>query len=65
MKRMRVASVALAAVLGASVASAQAASARLTRTSIPPRPEKLTFPPLVYAPPAPADYRVKLASGPV
>ena len=65
MKRMKAASVALAAVLGASVASAQAASARPIRTSIPPRPEKLTFPPLVYSPPAPADYRVKLASGPV
>ncbi|HLN80361.1 MAG TPA: pitrilysin family protein, partial [Thermoanaerobaculia bacterium] len=65
MKRMKAASVALAAILGASVASAQAASARPTRISIPPRPEKLTFPPLVYAPPAPADYRVKLASGPV
>ncbi|HEX5134792.1 MAG TPA: pitrilysin family protein, partial [Thermoanaerobaculia bacterium] len=33
--------------------------------SIPPRPEKLTFPPLVYSPPAPANSRVKLASGPV
>jgi predicted Zn-dependent peptidase len=62
---MKVTSVALAAVLGASLASAQTARARPTRTSIPPRPEKLTFPPLVYAPPAPADYRVKLASGPV
>jgi zinc protease len=65
MKRMRVASVALAAVLCASAASAQAAVARPTGTSIPTRPEKLTFPPLVYEPPAPADYRVKLASGPV
>jgi zinc protease len=35
------------------------------RSSIPARPEKLSFPPLVYEPPAPADHRVKLASGPV
>lgn len=65
MKRMKVASAALAAVLCASAAFAQAAAARATRASIPARPEKLTFPPLVYEPPAPADYRVKLASGPV
>jgi len=33
--------------------------------SIPSRPEKLTFPPLVYEPPSAAEYRVKLASGPI
>jgi predicted Zn-dependent peptidase len=32
---------------------------------IPDRPEKLTFPPLQYEPPNPADYRVALKSGPV
>jgi predicted Zn-dependent peptidase len=32
---------------------------------IPERPEELTFPPLVYEPPAPADFRVQLKSGPV
>ena len=34
-------------------------------SAIPDRPEKLSFPPLVYEPPTPADYRVKLKSGPV
>jgi zinc protease len=34
-------------------------------TTIPDRPEKLAFPPLVYNPPSPADYRVQLAAGPV
>ncbi len=33
--------------------------------SIPNRPEKLAFPPLVYNPPSPADYRVKLGTGTV
>ena len=32
---------------------------------IPDRPEKLVYPPLKYAPPNPADYRVALKSGPV
>jgi zinc protease len=32
---------------------------------IPDRPEKLTFPPLVYDAPTPADYRVELKSGAV
>lgn len=34
-------------------------------TNIPNRPEKLSFPELKYEPPLPADYRVKLKSGPV
>ncbi len=34
-------------------------------TGIPDRPEKLTFPPLVYEPPNPAEYRVELKSGPI
>ncbi len=54
---------------GISVAQAPAASktrpTSATRAAIPARPETLKFPPLVYEPPAPADYRVKLASGPV
>ena len=33
--------------------------------AIPDRPEKLTFPPLVYEPPAPEQYRVALKNGPV
>lgn len=33
--------------------------------SIPDRPEKLKFPPLVYEPPEQADYRVQLKNGPV
>jgi predicted Zn-dependent peptidase len=32
---------------------------------IPDRPEKLTFPPLTFEPPNPADYRVQLKAGPV
>jgi zinc protease len=35
------------------------------QTAIPDRPEKLTYPPLVYEPPAPAKFRVQLKSGPV
>jgi len=32
---------------------------------LPDRPEKLQFPPLVYEPPNPADFRVPLKSGPI
>src|SRR5262249_19012170 len=32
---------------------------------IPDRPEKLTFPPLAYEPPAPERFRVQLKSGPI
>src|SRR5204863_8962954 len=32
---------------------------------IPDRPEKLTYPPLVYEPPAPEKFRIQLKSGPV
>jgi predicted Zn-dependent peptidase len=50
-------------------AQAQApASPRQTASliqGIPDRPEKLAFPPLAYEPPAPADYRANLRSGPV
>jgi zinc protease len=41
-----------------------AASASFGAT-IPGRPEKLTFPPLVYEPPAPEKFRVQLKAGPV
>ena len=59
-------SIALAVVLSTSMLSAAGpATPAAPRAPIPTRPEKLTFPPLVYEPPAPADYRVKLASGPV
>src|ERR1051325_5952633 len=34
-------------------------------SSIPTRPEKLTFPPLSYDPPAPAKFRVPLKTGPI
>ncbi|HVE66042.1 MAG TPA: insulinase family protein, partial [Thermoanaerobaculia bacterium] len=62
-----------AAVLAGILASAslwaqpakQAKRTSTSRAAIPSRPEKLSFPPLTYEPPAPADYRVKLASGPV
>src|SRR5688572_21968957 len=33
-------------------------------SAIPDRPEKLSFPPLNYEPPKPADYRVQLKAGP-
>jgi zinc protease len=35
------------------------------QSAIPERPEKLSYPPLVYEPPAPEKFRVQLASGPV
>ena len=38
--------------------------ARASSSSIPDRPEKLSFPPLVYEPPKPEDYRVALKAGP-
>ncbi len=34
-------------------------------SNIPDRPEKLSFPPLTYEPPAPEQFRVQLKSGPV
>ena len=42
------------AVFGLALSQAQ---------EIPDRPEKLTFPPLIYDAPNPADYRVELESG--
>jgi predicted Zn-dependent peptidase len=35
------------------------------QSAIPDRPEKLTYPPLVYEPPAPEKFRVLLKNGPV
>src|SRR3954447_10069724 len=40
-------------------------SVAASSTTIPNRPEKLTFPPLTYEPPAPEKYRVPLKGGPV
>ena len=37
----------------------------IAQSAIPDRPEKLTYPPLVYEPPAPEKFRVQLKSGPV
>jgi zinc protease len=69
MKKIVLASIGLAVLFSGSVvalpASGPRVPARSAASAIPTRPEKLTFPPLVYEPPAPADYRVKLASGPV
>jgi len=53
------------ALAGETTASKSRPAAGATRAAIPARPEKLEFPPLVYEAPAPAEYRVKLASGPV
>ncbi|HRI11985.1 MAG TPA: pitrilysin family protein [Verrucomicrobiota bacterium] len=39
--------------------------ATLVAAEIPDRPEKLTFPPLTYEPPNPANYRVPLKAGPI
>jgi predicted Zn-dependent peptidase len=35
------------------------------QSALPDRPEKLTYPPLVYEPPAPEKFRVQLKNGPV
>lgn len=55
--RTALAALFLAALLTPALASADSA--------IPPRPEQLAFPALNYQPPNPADYRVRLKSGPV
>jgi len=54
---------ALAAALLLSLAASISLLAAVA--PIPDRPEKLTFPPLAYEPPNPADYRVQLKAGPV
>ena len=43
----------------------KAVAAPPVTSAIPDRPEKLSFPPLVYEPPAPEKYRVALKSGPI
>jgi zinc protease len=74
MKRTAVGIVLSGIAAGAALAAAPTSPPKRTAASrpaaaehvtIPARPEKLTFPPLVYEPPAPAEFRVKLASGPV
>jgi zinc protease len=52
------------ALLSLPVSAALAAGSTVTE-AIPDRPEKLSFPPLTYEPPAPENYRVALKSGPV
>src|SRR5262249_20625098 len=46
-------------------APANASGSGASQAAIPDRPEKLSFPPLVYEPPAPEQYRVALKTGPV
>jgi zinc protease len=58
------AAVVLAAGLQVAVRGADAPSSSKAST-IPGRPEKLVYPPLVYEPPSPAQFRVALKSGPV
>jgi len=60
-----VAGAALAAVPASTAKRVAARSSTAAGAAIPSRPEKLTFPPLVYEPPSAAEYRVKLASGPI
>ena len=48
-----------------AVKTQAADSTTAVEPSIPPRPEKLKFPPLKYEPPKPQDYRVALKSGPI
>ena len=54
----------LAALALAGCQAPQPSTSR-SRAAFPDRPEKLTFPPLKYEPPTPADHRVQLQSGPV
>ena len=50
---------------GLAIALATAPLYSQTNSSIPDRPEKLHFPPLVYEPPTPQSHRVQLKSGPI
>ena len=54
-----------AALLALCVAMAACAQLPTAPATIPDRPEKLSFQPLVYEPPAPETFRVPLKSGPV
>lgn len=58
------AALAAGAVTGSGLAQGQPAAAAGSE-GIPDRPEKLSYPPLAYEPPAPEKYRVLLKSGPV
>lgn len=53
------------AFLAPRPASAQSSETGAISQPIPDRPEKLNFPPLMYEPPSPSEYRVALKSGPV
>jgi len=53
-------------LLGTALLLASFTPARtFAQAAIPDRPEKLSYPPLVYEPPEPANFRVTLKSGPV
>lgn len=56
---------ALGALLAINGSNYSLSAAEEPGSGIPNRPEKLTFPPLVYEPPSPTDYRVQLKSGPI
>jgi predicted Zn-dependent peptidase len=49
----------------ATLLSSFASAPLLAQPAIPERPEKLSYPPLVYEPPAPEKFRVQLKNGPV
>ena len=57
----RLLAIAAAAILLAAAGRSPAAA----QSAIPNRPEKLSYPPLQYEPPAPQNYRVPLKNGPV
>ncbi|MCX6921963.1 MAG: pitrilysin family protein [Verrucomicrobia bacterium] len=61
MKAVTLASLASASILFASVGTLSV----FAQAAIPDRPEKLSYPPLVYEPPAQEKFRVQLKNGPV
>ena len=54
-----------ALVLTALLVAALSPTRAPAQPAIPDRPEKLTYPPLTYEPPAPEKFRVALKSGPI
>ena len=54
-----------ALVLAAVLVTAFSTSPAPAQVAIPDRPEKLTYPPLTYEPPAPEKFRMALKSGPI
>ena len=60
-KLVNIRSLTAAALLFTGLSSAPV----LAQTAIPDRPEKLSYPPLTYEPPAPEKSRVSLKSGPI